>query len=89
MLTTFLALTLFACGTDVADSADPCATIMHVECPPECPEDYASSCGEACDIEGEACGNEIGDGRVCTDGVWTCSVHSPLEPGECNIVCER
>jgi hypothetical protein len=39
-------------------------------------------------VEGEACGNNIGDGRVCTDGMWTCSIHAPLEPDECNRVCE-
>ena len=71
-----------------ADSAEPCAELDLPECPAECPEDYASTCGEPCESEGEECGNEIGDGRVCTDGMWQCSVHAPLEPTGCNQVCQ-
>ena len=70
------------------DSSDPCAEIDLPDCPQECPEDYASTCGEACESEGEECGNSIGDGRICQDGLWTCTVHSPSDgPDECNRVC--
>ena len=83
-------LFLTACDTDKTDTSsdDPCADLDLPECPPECPDDYASSCGEPCDTEGDACGNNIGDGRECVDGMWQCSVHAPLEPDGCNSVCE-
>ena len=82
---------LFACNdkpVDSSSSEDPCAELDLPECPPECPDDYASSCGEPCETEGDACGNKIGDGRQCVDGMWQCSVHAPLEPEGCNRVCE-
>ena len=70
------------------DSSDPCAELNLPECPMECPEDFASSCGEECEVEGEECGNSIGDGRICSEGVWSCTVHAPLGgEGECNRVC--
>ena len=71
-----------------SDSGDPCADLDLPECPAECPEDYASTCGEPCDIEGEECGNSIGDGRVCVEGTYQCSVHAPLEQDGCNSVCQ-
>jgi len=73
---------------DTADSAAPCAGLELPECPAECPDDWSASCGEPCEEEEEACGNSIGDGRECIEGLWACSVHSPLEPGECGQVCE-
>ena len=80
---------LAACANKATDtSTDPCAELNLPECPEECPEDYASSCGEACELEGEECGNNIGDGRKCTNGIWQCSVHRPLEPEGCNSICQ-
>lgn len=76
-------IALVACN----DAEDYCAGIELPECPEECPDDYASTCGEPCETDGEACGNSIGDGRVCVDGMYTCSVHAPLEADECNKVC--
>jgi hypothetical protein len=81
---------LTACGSEglVDDSADPCAAADLPVCPEECPEDAFSECGESCETEGEVCGNNIGDGRECVDGIWQCTVHAPLGgPGECNLVC--
>ena len=74
-------------GCDAGEQ-DLCADVELPSCPEECPEDYASTCGEPCDEEGEECGNSIGDGRVCADGVFSCTVHAPLEPYECNWVCD-
>jgi len=88
ILSLFLLAT--ACGSDAAvdDSADPCAALDLPECPEECPPDAFAVCGESCETEGEVCGNNIGDGRECIDGIWECSVHAPLGgPGECNLVC--
>ena len=80
---------LAACGGEsTTDSSDPCADLALPDCPMECPEDFASTCGEECDSEGEECGNAIGDGRICQDGIWSCTVHAPLGgEGECNRVC--
>ena len=69
------------------DTADPCEGVQLPPCPPECPDDYAATCGLPCKVEGEECGNEIGDGRQCVDGSYVCSVHSPLGEG-CNLVCD-
>ncbi len=74
--------------TSDIDSGDPCAGLELPECPPECPDDWADSCGEPCGEDDEACGNTIGDGRECIDGLWACEVHSPLEPGECTQICQ-
>ncbi len=68
-------------------TATDCEGVTLPPCPEACPDDWAASCGLACDEEGETCGNEIGDGRVCTDGLWQCSVHAPLGTG-CNLVCD-
>ena len=84
-----LALVGIACTGGISnDTADACADLELPECPAECPEDWADSCGEPCGDEDEACGNSIGDGRECIDGQWACQVHRPLEPGECELVCE-
>ena len=82
------AVLVMALGCDVVD--DPCAEVELPTCPAECPEDYASTCGEPCseEEEGEECGNSIGDGRTCQDGVWSCTVHAPLEAEGCNWVCD-
>lgn len=67
---------------------DPCAGIDLPACPGECPPDnFPDSCGMPCDVEGAACGNNIGDGMVCTGGIWACTVHPPLGEG-CNLVCK-
>ena len=66
--------------------ADPCAGIELPPCPPECPADGMSRCGQPCDQEGEACGNAIGDNMTCQGGTWNCTVHAPLGMG-CNQVC--
>lgn len=87
-LSLLVVLTACGSGTSNDDSADPCAAADLDVCPEECPEDYASECGESCEAEGEVCGNDIGDGRECLDGIWQCTVHAPLGgPGECNLVC--
>lgn len=90
-----LALCSIACSggivsddTSDIDSGDPCAGLDLPECPPECPEDWSASCGEPCEEEDQACGNTLGDGRECIDSQWECSVHSPLDPGECSDVCQ-
>jgi hypothetical protein len=70
-----------------SDTAGECADEDLPPCPDECPEDWASTCGEACEVDGETCGNEIGDGRECIDGIWECTVHGPLDEG-CNQVCD-
>ncbi|MBM75273.1 MAG: hypothetical protein CMK59_07715 [Proteobacteria bacterium] len=82
-------LFFLACNT-LQDTAlsNPCADINLPQCPPECPADYAGSCGEPCETEGEECGNTIGDGRICSDGIWECSVHAPLEAEGCNLICQ-
>ena len=71
-----------------AEEQDLCADVELPSCPVECPDDFSDSCGEPCDEEGEECGNSIGDGRVCMEGVWSCTVHAPLEADECNWVCD-
>lgn len=85
----FLMVGLIACEPPPSadDSADPCADESLPDCPAPCPDDWSSTCGEPCTVDGEACGNDIGDGRTCTGGAWQCSVHAPLEPGACNQVC--
>ena len=88
---TILFSILLACG-DAEDKIDtsaghPCDDVELPDCPPECPDDYAQSCGEPCNEEGDACGNDIGDGRECVDGIWACSEHAPLEPDGCNWIC--
>ncbi|MFT5460193.1 MAG: hypothetical protein ACI9K2_006710 [Myxococcota bacterium] len=71
---------------DTSDTAGPCVGLDLPACPGECPDDWQIDCGEACSSEGQACGNNIGDGRTCTGGVWECSVHAPLDPDGCNLV---
>lgn len=67
---------------------DPCDGVDLPECPPECtPEMFPGGCGEPCEPEGATCGNNIGDGMVCSGGLWQCSVHPPLGEG-CNLVCK-
>ena len=88
---TILFSILLAC-TGAEDTIDtsaehPCDDVELPDCPPECPDDYAQSCGEPCEDEGDACSNNIGDGRECVNGVWTCSEHAPLEAEGCNWVC--
>lgn len=79
---------LAGCALSPDDSADPCNGVELPACPEACPDDYAATCGEACTVEGETCGNDIGDGRQCLEGIYQCSVHAPLGgPGECNLVC--
>lgn len=80
------ALLLTACF-DPGETGEYCQAAELPPCPAECPTDYAASCGEPCEIEGEACGNEIGDGRECLEGTWSCSVHAPLGMG-CNWICD-
>ena len=79
---------LFTVGCS-GDGGSDCDGLDLPECPMECPVDYAVTCGEPCDVEGDECGNDIGDGRVCLDGFWSCSTHAPLdtESGVCNLVC--
>jgi hypothetical protein len=66
---------------------DPCFGIPLPSCPPACPADYSQHCGEPCAVEGETCGNNIGDGRTCVEGRWACLIHPPLSPDHCNLVC--
>ena len=80
----FIAVFMLGCESG---EKDYCEGVALPECPPECPEDYWSTCGEPCETEGEACGNTIGDGRECFEGLWRCSEHAPLEPDACNAVC--
>lgn len=80
-------LVLLVACSESADTGAYCEAADLPPCPPECPIDYADSCGQACDVEAEACGNEIGDGMECVDGVWSCSVHAPLGTG-CNWICD-
>lgn len=75
-------------GDTGVDDTDPCAGLDLPPCPPECPTGWGETCGTACEVEGETCGNSIGDGRSCTDGQWACTVHAPLEPEGCNLVCD-
>lgn len=74
-------------GVCKAVPGDPCEGVDLPPCPPECPDQAPALCGQPCDMEGDACGNNIGDGMVCTGGTWQCSVHPPLGPG-CNLVCK-
>ncbi len=78
---------LTACFDSKPDTAHPCEGVELPPCPDACPDDYAATCGEPCEVEGEVCGNEIGDGRECSSGTYTCSVHAPLGEG-CNLVCD-
>jgi hypothetical protein len=68
----------------VCTRKDPCDGIDLPACPEPCTGPL--ECGQACDDEGATCGNSIGDGRVCQNGRWGCSVHAPLGLG-CNLVC--
>lgn len=70
------------------DPGDPCDGVELEPCT-ACPADWAESCGESCTEGNESCSNHIGDGRACVDGVWECSVHAPLEPDACDLVCEE
>jgi hypothetical protein len=78
------------CRPDPNSIPDPCNGEDLPDCPAECPVDDPVQCGNPCDTEGEACGNALGDGRVCTDGAWICSVHAPLSDDDtvCNHVCK-
>lgn len=74
-------------GESIDFEFDACSGEDLPACPPECPTDAFSRCGEPCDAEvDEACGNNIGDSMTCSDGSWACSVHPPLGMG-CNLVC--
>ena len=84
----FFVMILACTEKETVETGDPCADLDLPECPQECPDDYASTCGEPCETEGEECGNSIGDGRVCVDGIYQCSVHAPLEPEGCNSICQ-
>ncbi len=75
----------WAC-TGMACLPDPCEGVELPACPAACPDNFGVECGQPCDVEGETCGNEIGDGRTCQDGVWQCTVHPPLGMG-CNRIC--
>ena len=67
---------------------DPCEGIDLPACPPACdPNEWPALCGQPCADEGAACGNNIGDGMVCSGGQWGCAVHPPLGLG-CNLVCK-
>lgn len=69
-----------------ASAGDPCEGVELPACPPACPADAAARCGQPCTQDGEACGDELGDGQKCQGGAWTCSVHPPAGPG-CDKVC--
>lgn len=67
---------------------DPCIGVELPPCPAECaPGSNPDDCGQPCEVEGETCGNNIGDGMTCSGGVWQCTVHPPQTPG-CNLVCQ-
>jgi hypothetical protein len=67
---------------------DPCEGVDLPACPPACdPETFPGGCGEPCEPEGAACGNNIGDGMQCVGGAWACTVHPPLGEG-CNLICK-
>ena len=75
------------CSSD-EQYVEDCDGVELPECPAECPVDYLATCGEPCDLDAEECGNNIGDGRICLDEIWQCTVHAPLGgPGVCNLVC--
>lgn len=80
-------LVLLSACFEPADTGEYCQAAELPPCPDACPDDWAATCGEPCEVEGETCGNEIGDGRVCAEGVWSCAVHAPLGTG-CNWVCD-
>ncbi|MEZ4222903.1 MAG: hypothetical protein R3B13_18315 [Polyangiaceae bacterium] len=68
------------------DQSDPCVGQSLPTCPPQCSPGSTANCGQPCNVEGEECGNNIGDGMTCTGGTWQCTVHPPLGQG-CNLVC--
>ncbi len=75
---------------ELASGVFPAAASGQAEgaCPGECPpEQFPADCGAPCQDEGAACGNNIGDGMVCSGGQWGCAVHPPLGLG-CNLVCK-
>ena len=78
-------LALASCGGG-AEPFDPCAEKALPECPAQCPAGAFERCGAPCSVEGEACGNELGDGMMCVGHVWLCTVHAPLGTG-CSRVC--
>jgi len=83
-------LSMMACEPEeetTPSQEELCAELDLPDCPEECPEDFMSVCGQSCEVEGEACGNNIGDGRECLDGVWECASHAPLSEDGCNLVC--
>lgn len=83
-----LAMLPSACGSSSQPGAgDPCAGLELPPCPPPCPDEVLGTCGGPCTIEGEVCGNTIGDTRVCSDGRLACTVHPPLDPTGCNQAC--
>jgi len=66
-----------------------CVGLALPECPAACAATaFPDECGQTCDEEGAACGNDLGDGMRCIEGTWQCFVHAPLGPG-CNLVCRR
>jgi len=68
---------------------DACTGVPLPACPPPCADGAFAACGEACDPAADVdCGNEIGDGMTCADGMWACSVHPPLGD-RCNAICRR
>ena len=83
---TIVVLLFFVFGCQ-EETEDYCADVVLPECPEACPEDWSLSCGEPCTESDTSCGNDIGDGRSCIDGRWTCNTHGPLEPYVCNKVC--
>ena len=73
-------------GASESGTGDPCAGVELPLCD-YCPAAMATLCGLPCEMEGQTCGNEIGDGMQCAGGQWECVVHPPLGEG-CNEVCE-
>jgi hypothetical protein len=96
ILSCFLGVVVASCGgttqppagTGPGTNEDPCAGKALPACPRACAEPPGAMDNKPCATEGEACGNNVGDGCKCTGGKWACEVHAPLRPDTCNQVCK-
>lgn len=75
-------------GGSGSDSTDPCDGVTLPACPPQCGDALGSMAGSDCSEGDECVTSAVGDGCECSGGQWQCSVHPPLDPNGCNLVCD-
>jgi hypothetical protein len=72
-----------------ASRDEPCSRRSLPLCPPRCPDDYVTRCGDGCSDEGARCGSDSGSGMMCLGGRWSCFVRTAdAARDECDRSCD-